>query len=77
MTETHARSLAKALTYRAVGSLATGLIAWWFSGSLRVGAAVGVADTVIKLALYYVHERLWHLVPWGRRPEIVEGGGGI
>lgn len=77
MSESHRRSILKALSYRVLGSTATGVVGWWISGSLKVGAAVGLADSVIKLILYYIHERLWHRVSWGKVDAKIENGGGI
>lgn len=77
MVETHKRSLVKAISYRVLGSSATGAIGWWLTGSLRIGAAVGIADTVIKLGLYYAHERIWHRCSWGLEEDRMNDGGGI
>lgn len=62
------RHFAKAVTYRVFGSVATGLVAYAFSHSVEIGAQVGLADSVIKVGLYYVHERVWYRVKWGVRP---------
>lgn len=31
-----------------------------------VSAIAGVADVVLKLLLYYVYERAWNTITWGR-----------
>lgn len=59
------RHLAKAITYRLAGSTVTAGVAYALSGSVEIGAALGVADTVVKVALYYAHERLWYRIKWG------------
>ena len=33
---------------------------WWATGSVTFGAAFGVAELLIKPALYYLHERFWY-----------------
>jgi sulfate adenylyltransferase large subunit len=66
-TETHWRSVAKAISWRATGSLDTFLIAAVITGSLAIAGGVAVTEILTKTALYYVHERLWALVAWGRR----------
>ena len=54
------RHLAKAITWRVIASLTTFIIGWQVTGSLDFGMAIGAADVVIKIALYYFHERLWY-----------------
>jgi bifunctional enzyme CysN/CysC/sulfate adenylyltransferase subunit 1 len=65
--ETHARSIAKAVSWRATGSLDTFVLAALITGNAKLAGAVAVAEILTKTALYYVHERAWALVPWGRR----------
>jgi uncharacterized membrane protein len=64
--ETNSRSLAKALSYRLFGSLSTALIVYVIRGDASIAIGAGAADSVIKLGLYYLHERLWQYVPFGR-----------
>jgi uncharacterized membrane protein len=33
---------------------------WLASGSIKVGAAFGVAELVYKPIQYYIHERIWY-----------------
>jgi sulfate adenylyltransferase large subunit len=66
-TETHWRSVAKAISWRATGSLDTFLIAAVITGSVAIAGGVALTEILTKTALYYVHERLWALVAWGRR----------
>jgi uncharacterized membrane protein len=71
MTDSHTRSLAKAVSYRVLGSAATALVVYVFSGNMPLSASVGGLDMVIKIVLYFLHERLWNHIPFGRpkRPE--------
>jgi uncharacterized membrane protein len=66
---TRTRSLVKALTWRALGSLDTFVLGYIVTG--RVGAAAGIAsfEVFTKSALYYLHERGWDLVQWGHVEE--------
>ena len=64
--DTNTRSIAKALSYRVLGSLTTGAIVYFFSGDLRASAGAGLIDSVVKLGLYFVHERIWNHIPLGR-----------
>ncbi len=59
------RHLFKAITWRMIGTLDTLFLGWIISGSFRVGAAIGGAEVITKMVLYYMHERLWYRVPFG------------
>ena len=65
--ETRTRTIAKTLTWRASAFVMTAIIAWVATGRLAVAASIGLTDTVVKLAAYYIHERMWLKVRFGRR----------
>jgi sulfate adenylyltransferase large subunit len=66
-TETHARSLVKAVSWRATGSLDTFVVAWVVTGSPKLAGSVAVTEILTKILIYYFHERIWAWVPWGKR----------
>lgn len=53
------RSLAKAVSWRVVGSLDTFGLGTLLSGHWRIGAGIASAEVFTKIILYYFHERLW------------------
>lgn len=57
------RSLFKAVTYRIVGTLTTSMIVFVVTGELIVAFTVGLVEPLAKIIIYYVHERVWELVP--------------
>ena len=59
------RHLAKAITWRIVGTIDTMLLGWWVSGNFKVGASIGLLELVTKMVLYYVHERAWYKSDFG------------
>jgi uncharacterized membrane protein len=61
------RSIAKAVSYRLLGSISTGVIVFIFSGNATISLGVGALDIVTKLALYYLHERIWNHISFGRQ----------
>ncbi len=65
--ETHRRAIAKAVTYRLLGSFVTFLIALALAGELRLAVGIGIADTVLKIFAFYIHERLWNFIGFGRQ----------
>jgi uncharacterized membrane protein len=64
--DSNTRSIAKAISYRLLGSTGTALLVFLFSGDVTTSVGVGAIDMVLKIALYYVHERLWNHIPYGR-----------
>ena len=54
------RHLLKAFTWRFIASLTTFIIGWFVSGDMKIGLTVGAFDIVIKLIVYYFHERVWY-----------------
>jgi uncharacterized membrane protein len=60
------RSLVKAFSWRVTGSVDTLLLSWFFTGSLKIAAAIGSTEVITKMVLYYLHERAWNRVNLGR-----------
>jgi uncharacterized membrane protein len=54
------RHIAKTVSYRIVSTLIGFIIMWFVSGSVKVGAAFGIAELVYKPIQYYIHERIWY-----------------
>jgi uncharacterized membrane protein len=65
--EAHLRSLAKAVSWRMVGSLDTFILSFLVTGNAIWAVSIASAEAVTKITLFYLHERAWRLVPWGRR----------
>ncbi|MGA1863040.1 adenylyl-sulfate kinase [Deferribacter thermophilus] len=65
--ETKKRSLLKAISWRVFASLTTTLIVFVFFGRLDLAIAAGVTETVIKIGIYFVHERIWEKIKFGKK----------
>ncbi|GAA4268028.1 DUF2061 domain-containing protein [Hyunsoonleella aestuarii] len=57
--KSHKRHIAKAITWRIVGTIDTILLSWLISGNPFVGLQIGALEVITKLLLYYIHERIW------------------
>ena len=64
--ETNSRSFAKAVSYRVFGSLSTAALVYFFTGSPKVSIGAGVLDSLVKIVLFFLHERVWQRIPYGR-----------
>jgi sulfate adenylyltransferase large subunit len=65
--ESHGRSIAKALSWRATGSIDTFVIAFIITGSGTWASSIALTEIFTKIVAYYLHERAWSFVRWGRR----------
>jgi uncharacterized membrane protein len=64
--ESHARSIAKAVSYRVLGSASTAGIFYVLSGDWKMSAGAGALDSIVKISLYFLHERIWNHIGYGR-----------
>jgi uncharacterized membrane protein len=62
------RSLLKAITFRVVATISTVAIVFAFTGQIKAALGIGFIDTIVKLAIYYFHERAWNNIDYGRHP---------
>jgi uncharacterized membrane protein len=64
--DTTKRSIAKALTWRALASLATFIISYMLTGDIVAATGIASVQVFVNLLLYYVHERIWNKIDWGQ-----------
>ena len=64
--EAHTRSFIKAVSWRVTGSIDTFIISLFVTGRIGVAGTIATVEVVTKIALYYFHERVWAIIPWGR-----------
>jgi adenylylsulfate kinase len=57
--ESHKRSLLKAISWRTLGTIDTFVLSWIITGNVNFAAAIGGAEVITKMMLYYLHERAW------------------
>ena len=64
--DSNKRSITKALTWRALASLATFIISYIVTGDFAAATGIASVQVVVNLILYYVHERIWNKINWGQ-----------
>src|SRR5260370_35410970 len=64
--ETHARSVLKAISWRALGTLDTFAISWLFTGRVEIAGSIAGLEIATKVAWYYLHWRVWAATHLGR-----------
>ena len=70
MTDQPKRSLVKTITWRITGSGATFLISYVISENLTIAGTIAVIQVVANTLLYFIHERVWNRISWGRLPRL-------
>jgi len=65
--ENKARSLIKSITYRAIAFTVLMIIIWYATGDLVKTTTISVTFQTIQIILYYIHERVWEKVGWGKQ----------
>lgn len=63
MSETHSRTLVKAITWRIIATL---IAAWW------VGFEIAIIMNIVQTVAYYFHERVWIKIRWGKVKEVLD-----
>lgn len=67
--ESHRRSIAKAISWRFIAIIITAVVAWVITGEIRYAAMIGIADSILKIAFFYQHERIWNRIKFGYAKE--------
>ena len=65
--ETNIRSVVKGVTWRILATTTTIVIVYTFFGRLDLAIAAGMIETVLKVGLYWIHERAWFKIRWGKK----------
>ncbi len=60
------RSIVKTISWRIIGTIDTVLISWLITGTLYVAFSIGLIELVSKMLLYFLHERIWNKIKWGK-----------
>lgn len=63
--ESHLRSVIKSISWRTFGSIFTIFISFFITGELSISLYIGLFEFTFKIILFYLHERLWNIIPLG------------
>ena len=66
MSEKSYRSIVKSVSWRTVGTIDTILISLIITGKLDFAIAIGGVEVFTKMGLYYLHERTWNRINFGK-----------
>lgn len=66
MVEKPYRSLVKAISWRITGTLDTIFVSFLVTGRIKMAVSIGLIELFTKIMLYYLHERIWNRISFGR-----------
>jgi len=66
MSYTRNRVLVKSFIWRIIASLTGAIITWFLTGELETAGKFIIIEFPLKMGIYYMHERGWELVSWGK-----------
>lgn len=66
-SETHARSILKSITYRIIIVISVFIVTYFETGRFYDAAAITGITAITGTIIYYLHERVWSAVKWGRK----------
>jgi CBS domain-containing protein len=64
--EEHKRSALKTVSWRVIATTTGMLLIYFYTRRLELTAGFGVADVVLKMIFYFLHERGWDRISFGR-----------
>lgn len=65
--EKNLRSLTKSVTYRIVSICIDSTVAYLFTRNVALSFSIVLFVNGYSTVVYYLHERLWARIPWGRK----------
>ncbi len=63
--ESHLRSILKGISWRIIATTTTIVVTYIVTGKIDTAIKVGALEFIGKIFIYYLHERIWLLVPHG------------
>lgn len=66
LSDSPKRSLVKTISWRITGSGATFAISYAISGDFSIAGTIAAVQMAANTVLYFVHERIWNNVSWGK-----------
>lgn len=64
--DSRVRSIVKSFSWRIFAFIITILASFVLIGSWEISISVAIAADSTKIFFYYVHERFWERISWGR-----------
>nr|CAA6830171.1 MAG: Unknown protein [uncultured Thiotrichaceae bacterium] len=66
--ETTLRTTSKAVTWQLLGFVVMTLLGYYYTGSLSSAASLAGSSMTTGFIFYFLHEKLWQKISWGKQP---------
>jgi uncharacterized membrane protein len=66
MTESTYRTLIKTISWRIIATIASFTISYLIIDNIMVASSIAGIQVIIHTILYYIHERVWISIVWGK-----------
>jgi adenylylsulfate kinase len=66
MGSTPERSFVKGICWEAISFFLTLLVVFILYGNIIISLRITIILTIIKIPIYFIHERVWKKVKWGK-----------
>ena len=67
LKDTHRRTVAKTISWRVIATMTTMALVYIFTGEPLMSLGVGFFEVISKITFYYLHERAWGRISWGKK----------
>ena len=67
--ETQTRTLTKTILWRIVATLITLGTIYFYTGELNESIKITIVAALIGMTAYYIYERIWNKIQWGKTEE--------
>ena len=61
------RSIVKTISWRFWATLTTIALVFLFIGEVKIAFSIGIIEVVLKMLLYFLHERTWNKIKFGKK----------
>lgn len=67
LTESRVRSLTKSFTWRIIAAVVLFIVSYLLTEDVPKASAITIIFNLVQIVLYYLHERAWVRIEWGRK----------
>ncbi len=65
--ESHKRTIIKSITWRIIAIIVAFIVAYAFTRKPVESGGIAITANLINMIIYYIHERIWNKINFGRR----------